>query len=259
MAKRLPLYRPGVKLFRLSGEVLQWIGFVLACLSSFSIAILQRGVPGLDREGAMAAVSEAMKPGGTAMGWATGAVFCSLLSTLAIPIFAKLTYEEWKRSTAPGKYLAGLAVCALISEIPYDFAMNGKLLDWSAQNPVLGLLLAAVTLEITRRWKMRSAAGNIAFRAMIVCAALIWAMLLRVQMGTVMVLLAALFCFANKKPVITIAGGVLLTLVQFPAPVGMAFVHWYDGEKKMGSGKLLAILYPVQLLAFGLLAVIVGG
>lgn len=74
-----------------------------------------------------------------------------------------------------------------------------------------------------------------------------------------MVLLAALFCFANKKPVITIAGGVLLALVQFPAPVGMAFVHWYDGEKQLGSGKLLAILYPIQLLAFELLAVVVGG
>lgn len=79
------------------------------------------------------------------------------------------------------------------------------------------------------------------------------------QLGTVMVLLAALFWFSEKKPVITIAGGVLLTLVQFPAPVGMAFVHWYDGEKQMGSGKLLAILYPVQLLVFGLLAVVVGG
>ena len=248
MARRLLPYRPGVKTFRLSGEALQWIGFVLACLSSFSVAILQRGVLGLDREGAMAAASEAMKPGGTAMGWATGAVFCSLLSTLAIPIFAKLTYEGWKRAAAPGKYLAGLAACAVISEVPYDFAMNGKLLDWNAQNPVWGLLLTAVTLEITRRWKMRSAAGNVAFRAIIVCAALIWALLL-----------AALFCFAEKKPVITIAGGVLLTLVQFPAPVGMVFVHWYDSEKQMGSGKLLAILYPIQLLAFGLLAVVVGG
>ncbi len=259
MARRLPPYRPGVKLFHLSGWALQWIGFFLVCLSSFSIAVLQRGILKLNREGTMEAVSEAMKPGGDAMGWASGAVFCSLLSTLAIPIFAKLVYEGWKRAAAPGKYLAGLAACALIAEIPYDFAMNGKLLDWSAQNPVWGLLLAAVTLEITRRWTMKSAVGNVVFRALIICAALIWALLLRVQMGTVMVLLAALFHFAEKKPAVTIAGGVLLTLVQFPAPVGMLFVHWYDGEKQMGSGKLLAVLYPVQLLVFGMLAAAVGG
>ncbi len=200
-----------------------------------------------------------MKPGGDAMGWATGAVFCSLHSTLAIPIFAKLIYEGWKRSAAPVKYLAGLTACALISEIPYDFAMNGKPLDWSAQNPVWGLLLAAVTLEITGRWTTKSAAGNIAFRAIIVFAALIWALLLRVQMGTVMVLLAALFHFSAKKPAIAAAGGVLLTLIQFPAPVGMLFVHWYDGEKQMGNGKLLAVLYPVQLLVLGMLAAAVGG
>lgn len=253
MARRLPPYRPGVKLFHLSGEALQWIGFALLCLSSSSIAILQRGVLGLDREGAMEAVSEAMKPGGGAMGWATGAVFCSLLSTLAIPIFAKLVYEGWKHAAAPGRYLAGLAACAVLSELPYDFAMNGTLLDWSAQNPVWGLLLAAVTLEIIRRWPMKSAGLNLVFRALIICAALIWALLLRVQMGTVMVLLAALFYFSEKKPVVTMMGGVLLTLVQFPAPIGMLFVHWYDGEKPMGSGKLLAVLYPVQLLVFGVL------
>ena len=100
---------------------------------------------------------------------------------------------------------------------------------------------------------MKSAGLNLVFRALIICAALIWALLLRVQMGTVMVLLAALFYFSEKKPVVTMMGGVLLTLVQFPAPIGMLFVHWYDGEKPMGSGKLLAVLYPVQLLVFGVL------
>lgn len=259
MTRRLPPYRPGVKLFHLSGRALQWIGSVLVCLSSFSAAILQRGVLELDREGAMEAVSEAMKPGGTAMGWATGAVLCSLLSTLAIPIFAKLLCESWERAAAPGRYLAGLAVCAAVSEIPYDFAMNGELADWSVQDPVWGLLLAAVMLEITRRWTMQSAAGNIAFRTAVVCAALLWALLLRVQLGTVMVLLAALFRFGKGRPALTIAGGVLLTLVQFPAPVGMLFVYWFDGEEQMGGGKLPAALYPAQLLAFGLLAAAMGG
>ncbi len=53
MARRLPPHRPGVKLVHLSGRALQWIGFFLVCLSSFSIAVLQRGILKLDREGAM--------------------------------------------------------------------------------------------------------------------------------------------------------------------------------------------------------------
>lgn len=258
MERRLPAYRPGVKMISLSGWAIQWIGFAFVCLSSFSIAVLQRGVLGLGSEGSMEALDEAMKPGGNAMGWATLAVFCSLLSTLAIPIFAKLVYEGWKRAENSVGYFWGLAVCALISEVPYDFAMNGKLLDMSAQNPVWGMFFAAVMLEIVKRWNMKSAAANIAFRALMVFVAILWVLLLRVYMGFLLVLLIAVFHFAANRKTVTMLGGVLITLLQFPAPVGMLFVHWYDGEKRPSAEKLLAILYPVQLLVFGLLALLFG-
>lgn len=251
MARRLPACRPGAKTVSLSGKSLQWIGLILACLSSFSIAILQRSVLKLDEEGAMEAVSEAMKPGGQAMGWATGAVLCSLASTLAIPVFAKLLYEGWRRAESKKVLLFRLAACAVISEIPYDFAMNGKLADWSVQNPVWGLLLAAIALEITHHWRMKSRPADWAFRGLIVAAALLWALLLRVYLGAVLILLPVLFCFGAKRKWTVMLGGVLLTLLQFPAPLGMAFVHWYDAKKDAGSGKLLCILYPVQLLLFG--------
>ena len=257
MAGRLPPYRPGMKMVHLSGKALQWIGFVLACLSSFSIAVLQRGILKLDSEGAMEAVSEAMKPGGDAMGWATGAVFCSLAATLMVPIFAKAAYEGWKHAASSGKFLLHVFACALVSEIPYDFAMNGKPLDTSVQNPVWGLLLAAVMLEILKRWKMRTKPADIVFRAVIVLAAVVWAVLLRVYIGPVLVLLAALFHFAAKKPAAAIAGGAVLTLLQFPAPIGMLFVHWYDGEKEGDAGKWMGFLYPAQLIIFGLLSMMI--
>lgn len=258
MERRLPPYRPGVKMVRLSGRALQWIGLALACLSSFSAAVIQRGVLGLDREGAMEAVSEAMKPGGDAMGWATGAVLCSLAAALMIPVFAKAAYEGWKHAESADRYLLGVFLCALLSEIPYDFAMNGRPLDWSAQNPVWGLLLAVIALEITRRWRMKSKAADVAFRALAVFAAVAWALLLRVHLGPLLVLLTVLFHFAAKKPAVVIAGGMLLTLVQFPAPVGMAFVHWYEGEEGWNAGRLPGLLYPVQLVAFGLLGAVLS-
>lgn len=256
MARRLPPYRPGVKMVHLSGKALQWIGFVLACLSSFSIAVIQRGVLGIGSEVTMEAVSEAMKPGGDAMGWATGAVLCSLASALMIPVFAKIIYEGWKHAEKSGRYLLEVFLCALLSEIPYDFAMNGRLMDWSAQNPMWGLLLAVIVLEITRRWRMKSTAADNAFRALIVFAAVVWTLLLRGHLGASLVLLAVLFHFAAKKPAFVIVGGVLLTLVQFPAPLGMIFVHWYDEEKGGGSGRLFYLLYPLQLIVFGLLGML---
>lgn len=243
---------------RLSLRTLQWIGLILVSLRSFSIAVLQRGVLKLDNDGAMDALNEAMKPGGGVMGWVTGAVLCSLLAALSIPLFAKVAYESWKRAKGSKRYFTGLVLCALISEIPYDFAMSGKLVDWSAQNPVWGLLLAVIALELLRPWRPRSVAGNILFKAVVTFAALAWALLLRVHMGPLLVLLTALFCFAEKREIVSLLGGVLLTLLQFPAPIGMVFVNWYDENKDGSSSKLFCLLYPVQLAIFGLLGMLLA-
>ena len=256
MARRLPAYRPGVRMVRLSGEALLWVGFVLTCLGSVSAAVLQRGILKLDGEGALEALSEAMKPGGGAMVWATWAVLCALSATLAVPIYAKLVLEAGKNGADTKKLLGGLAVCALASEIPYDFAMNGRLLDMSAQNPAWGLLLAAVMLEILRRWKLGTAVWDGLFKALVVLAAVAWTLLLRVYAGPIAVLLAALFHFAAKRKAVAMLGSIAVTLPQFPAPLGLLFVHWYDEEKPWGSGRLFLALYPVQLTAFGLLGML---
>lgn len=240
--RRLPVYRPGVQMVRLSLMALQWIGFVLVCLRSVSVAVIQRGILKMNFDGAM--------------GWVTAAVFCSLAATLSIPIFAKAAYEGRKRTQNPTTYFGGLALCALLSEIPYNLAISGKLFDLSTQNPVLGLLLAAIALELLRSWRPRSMAGNILFKALVTAAALAWTLLLRVYAGPLLVLLMALFCFAEKRRAVSLLGGVLLTLPQFPAPIGMAFVNWYDAEKEGDSGKLLCVLFPVQLAVFGLLGIL---
>ena len=44
MAGRRIGCRPGVNLANWSGGELKWVGFVCLCLSSFSAAVLQRGV-----------------------------------------------------------------------------------------------------------------------------------------------------------------------------------------------------------------------
>ena len=244
MKKALSAYRPGVRMVRLSLRTLQWIGLILVSLRSFRIAVLQRGILKLDNDGAM--------------GWVTGAVLCSLLATLSIPLFAKVAYESWKRTKGSKRYFTGLVLCALISEIPYDFAMSGKLVDWSAQNPVCGLLLAVIALELLRPWRPRSVAGNILFKVLVTFAALAWALLLRVHMGPLLVLLTSLFCFAEKRKIVSLLGGVLLTLLQFPAPIGMVFVNWYDANKDGNSSKLFCLLYPVQLAIFGLLGMLLA-
>lgn len=241
-----------------SRSVLQWVGFACVCMGTFSTAVLQRGIIRVDTYTADGLYG-ALSPESGLFGYATAAVFLSLFSMLALPIYAKLLFEGTQHTANAGRYVLRLAVCAAVSEVPFDLAMQGKWLDLSAQNPVWALLVALVMIMILRRYADRRSALGTAVKAATVIAACAWALLLRSQMGVLLVLLAAMFYFLANHKGICLAGGMALTMVQFPAPFGMLFTYWYDGKKGRETGGLFYILYPAQLLAFGVLGRVCGG
>lgn len=254
-----PWMQPGGRFITISSTAMKWTGLLLTCLSSLGIAVFQRGLLKMDTYASLEDLSTAMAdPSNGVMGLASTAVTCSLIAAMALPLYAKLVYEGWKRMEDKRPLLLRLALCALVSEIPYDLAMNGRLLELEAQNPVWGLLLCAAMLEVLRLPKPRAKAASALLQILIVAGALAWALLLRVYMGTSLVLLAALFYFLEGNRTLSTLGGVLFTLPQFPACFGMLFVHWYEPneEKDAKYPKLFYLLYPAQLLVFGLIGLL---
>lgn len=250
---RNPLMRKRAGTVRCSGDVLKWIGFVCVSMGTFSAAVLQRGVLHLEEQTSQS-LYDMIKPGGDMFGWASGAVILSLLSAVAIPLYAKLLYEGWKHTSNMRGYLMRLLGMAFLCEIPYDLAMSGRWMDLTDQNPIWTLAIALVMLEIIRQYGGRPGAVGPFIKVMAVVAALAWALLLRSQMGVLVVALVALFHFLEGKKGWTLAAGLALTLIQFPAPFGMLFVYWYDGTRGETPRKLFYLLYPAQLLVCALLA-----
>ena len=244
---------PGISM---SGTALKWSGFIFMCLGSFS-AVIRRGFMGLGPDATAETMYRAMSPEGGMMGPGTVAVLCSLISMLAIPIYVHFLCEGLRNTKDARRYVIRLLLCALVSEIPYDLAMSGRLFDFSTQNPVWALGLGAMMLGFCQMWKAKSGAGGIAFRAVVVCAAILWALLLRVHMGALLILLITLFHFARRNKSVFYILGIGLTSLQFPAPLGLMFVNWHDGTPAGGPKRLFYILYPVQLLLFGALAMFV--
>lgn len=244
--------KPRRRLFSLSGSALKWIGLVLTALGAFSMAVLQRGVLELDGY-TNASLYEALQPGSELFGTASLAVVCTLLSALGLPIYTKLLLEGWKHTSSPKRYLLRLALCALASEIPYDLAYRGRWFDPSAQNPVWGIVLAVIMLELIRRYALpHKGVAGVALKAAFIAAAAVWAVLLQSQLGVMFVLLAALFyCFEGSE-VSVMLGGIALTVLQFPAPFGMIFVYWYNGERGSAPRRLFYWAYPVLLAVFAL-------
>ena len=248
--RRLAPHRPRREA-HCSAEALKWVGFGCLCLASFSTAVLQRGVLHLG-ELTGTALYDAIKPGGDKMGWASFAVLTSLLSTMAIPIYPKLLCEGWLHTRNQRKYLLRLLGLALLSEIPYDWAMTGKFVDFSVQNPVWGLALGLLMLCIFQQSEFWP--GGRFLRVPVGLATLLWGMLLRIDLAPMTVALCAIYALCAKRRKLALGLATLVSMIQFPAPFGVFFVAWYDGRPAKTDGRIFYWLYPAQLLLFALLA-----
>ena len=252
---------PGKRRLTLSGTALKWTGFLLTCISTLGISILQKGLLKSDTYASVEEFTAAIADPANGLSALTSAMLsCAMIASMALPLYVKLVYEGWKRMEDRKPLFIRLALCALISEVPYDLAMRAKVLDFDVQNPVFGLLICAVMLEVLRIPKPRSRLLSGSLQILVILGALAWALLLQVYLGIQMVLLVTLFYFLEGNRNLSTLGGVLLTWTQFPAPLGMLFAHWYEADETK-DGKypdLFYILYPAQLLVLGSIGLLVG-
>ena len=130
--------RPENRTIKISELNLHWIGILLLCLSTLSTAVIQRGMLRLD--GASPAEMEQIMASGATAQWAVQAMLLTMTATLALPLYAKLLVEAVDQTEDKRRLLLELGGCALASEVPYDWAMSGKLWNGGVQNPAWGLL-----------------------------------------------------------------------------------------------------------------------
>ena len=68
----------------------------------------------------------------------------------AISIYAYLLVQGVRHTSSMGKYALSVLVFALVSEVPYDLALYGKVWSWESQNTLWTVLIALITLWIMR-------------------------------------------------------------------------------------------------------------
>ena len=243
----------------LTAAALRAWGILLTAAGIFGRCILQNTLLGIGGATTQQML-EVLSTGSDSMMLATVALVMQGLEACAIPLFALLLAEGFVHTKDWKKYLLRVVAVALVSEVPFDLAMNGKFWDVSLQNPALGLVLAMVVLYLYSRFSQASASHRLT-KVIVLIAAVLWAEMLNIDHGTPLVVLTVVFYLLRSRTGLrglAGAGAAMLCTVISPfylvSTMGCLLTHLYNGEPGESNRVTNYLAYPVLLLAFALAA-----
>lgn len=241
----------------LTREGLRKWGMLFLALGVFGRCILQTRFLGTTDLNS-GELLEALSASPEAMLVATFALVLQFVEVCATPIFCLLLAEGFENTSNKTRYLLRVLGVAVISELPYNFAMGAKVLDMSTRNPVFGLVMSLLLLYLYDRFREKKAA-NVLLKVLFTLATFFWCGMLRIEGGICCVLITLAFWGLRMKPMIrNLVAGVaamvcsLFSLFYIAAPMGMVVVHFYNGEQGKENRILNYLCYPVILTIFGI-------
>lgn len=185
---------------------------------------------------------------------------CRILGRIAFPLYAFLLTEGYVHTHSVKKYAKRLFFFALLSEIPFDYALFGTPCYLGYQNVFFTLLLGLGALISIDRARAGSAVSQIYLVFLMVLSEI-----LCTDYGAFGILLMMVFyIFRDRKAVCTaVAAGLLITYgfaSEFPikgfGAAALIFILFYNGKK--GNYPFPSILfyavYPLHLVVLGLMA-----
>ncbi|MCD7828853.1 MAG: conjugal transfer protein TraX [Clostridiales bacterium] len=189
-------------------------------------------------------------------GWAS--VF-QLIGGLAVPVFAFLLVEGFVHTSSVRNYLLRLLAFAVISEIPYDLAMNGVLWDTGSQNSLFTLAVCLVMLYSLRLLEQRPGIAWKLFQLLVVLAAALWCSLLHLNCGLCMVLICAIFYKLYDRKGVRLLLGCAVSVMYVTGPFSGYLLWNYCGDRGWDKNKyIFYAFYPLHLLVLGVIARMMG-
>ena len=184
-------------------------------------------------------------------------------SWCAVPLYAWMLVNGFRRTHAAGWYLARLAVLAAVSEVPYDMATSGRFFDMTSQNPVWGLCIALIALMVLRAFQGRRDVASWAIRIAVLLAATLWAYLFNVGLrlglvgeGLMTLVFAVIFyTLARRENTMMLTAGAFGACMFILPVLGVMLLHWAlaEGGVSRAVGEM-AVLCAVSVATAGVRA-----
>ena len=198
-----------------------------------------------------------------------GVMWLRMIGRLAMPIFSFCIAEGYAHTRDRKKYLIRMGIFALISEIPFDLAFEGKV-GFGHQNIMLTFFLSIVALMLFDRITEKKESdtkymtiGKTAVGVIAVIAVAVISLVLRADYTVFAVIAVFLFYVLRQKHNLIRSGvGVAFLAVTrtmgYYCATGFSFIPLalYNGEKGKGLKWLFYVFYPGHLLLLAALKLI---
>lgn len=185
--------------------------------------------------------------------WMIAAVICRLIGRIAFPLFCFLLVEGFLHTSNIKKYIARMGLFALISEVPFDLAIFGKLTLYG-QNVFFTLFIGLVMLLAIRasEEKLANMSVKVILQGAIVVLSCALSFFLLTDYSYMGILLIAVFYFLRNEPRKKCIAGGILFLYELTSILAFFMIYRYTGEKGRSAIPRRAFywFYPLHLLVF---------
>lgn len=191
-------------------------------------------------------------------------VLCRGIGRLAFPLFCFLLVEGFHYTKNRMKYAIRLLIFALVSEIPFDMAFNGKYLEWGYNNVGFTLLLGFLSiwiLDMVEEKARRKYGDDRRIYAWFACAIVLVLLmdyvleknLVRSDYGVAGVLaILILYLMPGQKMFgylfCVLWLGLTCGMLEFVALINLIPLYFYHGRQGRKMKYLFYIFYPAHLL-----------
>ena len=234
---------------------------LLMMLGILGKGILQNRILGLS-EATNMQMLESLLSTEAGMTAATVSLVLQALETMVVPLFSFLLVEGVRHTGDFMKYFARIIGVAVLSELPYNLAMCGKVLDLSSRNPVFGMVLAMILLLLYQKFS-KPGFVNVLLKLLFTLSAVLWATMLKVVDGECIVILVVVLWLFRDKPLYRNIMGCtaafaccMVNPFYMVSPMSFLMLHFYNGERGVENRLFNYLAYPVCLLVVGLVSVV---
>lgn len=229
-------------------------------LSGSTLKIIALIIMLIDHIGAVIVVRTMSTPGFDHDFWNSLYWPLRYIGRLAFPIFCFLLVEGFCHTSNVKKYFSGMVLFAIISEIPFDLALTGNLVDFRFQNVFWELavgILAMIALRYIEKNEFTYVL-QIVLRLAVIAVFALGAEALQFDYGMYGIIsIVALYVFQYNKLPQLLVGAVSFCWEQV-APLAFLLIALYNGKRGRKIKYAFYIFYPAHLLLLYIIARVIG-